>query len=94
MRWTIGKKQDVPVISYFSGFLANILEFMPFIDIWPFEYSASFELREEAKEVPFYDDNFYDNYRSVGSYPEVALTDREVKIRLLKSFFGFIEPVV
>jgi len=78
----------------FSGLIGGILEYVPIVDIWPFRYTASFELKEGKQVVPFYDNNFYENYISVGSFPEVGLSLREVEIRLLKAFNGLAMPII
>jgi len=44
--------------------------------------------------VPFYDEKFYDHYTSVGSFPGVALSLREIEISLLKSFTGLVKPII
>ena len=92
--WTIGKMKDVPVISAFSDLIGNILRYVPVVDVWPFHYSASFALNEGKEPVPFYDDRFYDHYTSVGSFPEVGLSIREIEIRLLKAFTGVAMPII
>ena len=92
--WTIGKRKEVPLISSFSGLLGDIVQRAPFIDVWPFRYTASFMLKEGGEIVPFYHDNFYKNYYSVGSFPDVGLSLREVEIRLLKAFSGVVMPII
>jgi phosphatidylserine/phosphatidylglycerophosphate/cardiolipin synthase-like enzyme len=92
--WTIGKAKDVPVISTFSDLIGNILQVVPIVDVWPFQYTSSFALNEGKQLVPFYDERFYDHYTSVGSFPEVGLSIREVEIRLLKAFTGVAMPII
>jgi len=92
--WTIGKRKEVPLISYFSGLLGDTLQRVPIIDVWPFRYTASFMLKEGKEVVPFYHGNFYENYYSVGSFPGVSLSLREVEIRLLKAFTGVAMPII
>ena len=92
--WTIGKMKDVPVISAFSGLIGNTLQYVPIVDVWPFQYTSSFALNEGKEPVPFYDDRFYEHYTSVGSFPEVSLSIREIEIRLLKAFTGVAMPII
>jgi len=92
--WTIGKRKEVPLISFFSGLLGDALRRVPFVDIWPFRYTASFKLKKGKTIVPFYDEKFYENYISVGSFPDVALSLREIEIRLLKAFTGVVMPII
>ena len=92
--WTIGKKKDVPVISYVSGIIDDLMEAVPLIHIWPFRYTSSFQLKEGKEEVPFYDERFYDHYDSVGPFPQMELTIAEIETRLLKTFFGVVEGLM
>ena len=92
--WTIGKKKDVPLISQFSGLIGSVLQFVPVVDVWPFRYTSSFALKEGQEAVPYYDEHFYDRYTSVGSFPEVSLSIREIEIRLLKAFTGVVRPII
>lgn len=92
--WTIGKRKDVPLVSSFSGLLGDAVARIPIIDVWPFRYTASFMLKEGKEIVPFTHDDFYENYYSVGSFPDVSLSLREVEIRLLKAFTGVAMPII
>ena len=82
------------MVSSFSGLLGDVLQRAPIIDVWPFRYTASFMLRDGKEIVPFTHDNFYENYYSVGSFPDVGLSMREVEIRLLKAFTGVVMPII
>jgi len=92
--WTIAKRKQPPVISHFSGLLANIVGLVPIIDIWPFTYSGSFELKPGKTAVPVLDKDFYSNYKYVGPFPNVQLTEKEIKARLIKTFLGPIQPLL
>jgi phosphatidylserine/phosphatidylglycerophosphate/cardiolipin synthase-like enzyme len=92
--WTIGKRQKVPVTSWFSGIMDDIMKIIPIIDVWPFVYSGSFELKPEKQPVPFYHKDFYDHYKYVGPFPEAKLSKREIKARLIKSFLGPVQPLI
>jgi len=92
--WTIGKRKEIPVVSLFLGILANTLKYVPFVDIWPFRYTSSFQLKENKDPVPFYHEAFYENYTSVGSFPQVSLSLKEIQIRLLKVFGGIVTPII
>ena len=69
-----------------------LITYIIIINIWPFRYTTSFELREGGTEVPFFDKTFYDNYRSVGEFPETGA--KAAKTRLVNSFFGPAEPII
>jgi len=92
--WTIGKRKKVPVTSRFSGIMDDIMKIIPIIDIWPFTYSGSFELKPEKQPVPFYHKDFYDHYKSVGPFPGAKLSKKEIKVRLIKSFLGPAQPLI
>ncbi|MCP4256729.1 MAG: phospholipase D family protein [Planctomycetes bacterium] len=92
--WTIGKRKEPPMISHFSGIIDDIMKIIPIIDVWPFVYSGSFELKPEKKPVPYYYKEFYDHYKYVGPFPEAKLSEREIKARLIKSFMGPIQPLI
>ncbi|MFH1772305.1 MAG: phospholipase D family protein [Candidatus Omnitrophota bacterium] len=92
--WTIGKRKEIPVISHFSGLLGNIVRAIPVFDLWPFTYSGSFELKDGKEKLPFFHEDFYENYNYVGPFPGVHLTEKEIKARLIKAFFGPVEPLI
>lgn len=92
--WTIAKRKQMPLMSHFSGLISNIMAIVPIVDVWPFTYSGSYELKEGKRAVPFFDKDFYDSYRYVGPFPEVKLTDKEIKARLIKSFLGTVQPLI
>ena len=93
--WTIGKRKKIPVVVHFSGVLEDILKVIPVVDIWPFTYSTSFELIEGKEELPFYHEDFYKHYNAVGLFPDVAGTQKSIKTRLFKAFFGKVtEPLI
>ena len=92
--WTIGKRKKVPVTSRFSGIMDDIMKIIPIIDIWPFTYTGSFELKPEKQPVPFYHKDFYDHYKYVGPFPGAKLSKKEIKVRLIKSFLGPVQPLI
>lgn len=92
--WTIAKRKQPPIISHFSGLLASIIKLAPIIDVWPFTYSGSFELKAGKPPVPSFNKNFYDNYKYAGPFPDVQLTEKEIKARLIKTFFGPTQPLL
>jgi hypothetical protein len=90
--WAIGKRRKVPLLGYISGFMENLMKVFPVINLWPFRYTTSFELKEGGRQVPYFDATFYDNYRSVGEFPETGT--KALKTRLVNSFFGPAEPII
>ncbi|MFH1504370.1 MAG: phospholipase D family protein [Candidatus Omnitrophota bacterium] len=92
--WVIGRRKQVPVIDQFSGLIGSVMKLMPVADIWPFVYSGSFELKPEKPAVPFFHKDFYTNYKYIGPFPKVQSTEKEIKTRLIKAFFGPIQPLI
>ena len=93
--WTVGKKRDLPLmLSRFNTLMATISHWIPFVDVWPLAYAESFELRAGQEPVPFDHAEFYERYRSVGPFPGLPLTYKEIKARLIKGFFGSMEPMI
>lgn len=92
--WTVGPRKKIPGVSLVSGLMSNVNEYVPVFDIWPFQYTTSYQLIEGKEVVPFYDDQFFENYKSVGSFPQVNLSLKEIQVRLLKSFAGVVEPII
>jgi putative cardiolipin synthase len=90
--WVIGRRQKVPLLGLVSGVIENIMHILPILNIWPFRYTTSFALKEGGTAVPFYDKEFYDNYRSVGEFPEAGFKSN--KARLVNAFFGPVEPII
>jgi phosphatidylserine/phosphatidylglycerophosphate/cardiolipin synthase-like enzyme len=89
--WTIGKRKEIPVVSRVSSSIDDIMEAVPLVHVWPFNYASSFELKEGKEEVPFYHEDFYDHYRDVGIFPQMNLSVAQVEAQLLKAFFGVME---
>jgi len=89
--WTIGKRWEIPVVSRVSNSIDDVMEAVPLVHVWPFRYTSSFVLKEGKEEVPFYHEDFYEHYASVGPFPQMELSIAEIEARLLKSFFGVVE---
>ncbi len=92
--WTIGKQKDVPLISTFSGLIDDIMDIVPIVHVWPFQFTTSFEIKEGKQEIPYYHEKFYDHYVPVGQFPKAQLTQKEIKTRFIKSFMGPIEGLM
>jgi len=92
--WTVAKRKQLPVISHFSELLSNIMDFVPIVDIWPFTYSGSFELKPGKAALEPSNKDFYNNYKYFGPFPDVQLIEKEVKARLIKTFMGPIQPLL
>ncbi len=92
--WVIGPRRKVPILAFFNSVVENVFALIPIFNVWPFTYSTSYELREGGTVVPFFDDTFHDNYRSVGQFPGVNISGKALKTRLTKAFFGPAQPII
>jgi hypothetical protein len=92
--WAVGVRRKAPVLGFFSGVFENIFKIIPFFNVWPFQYTTSFELNENAAPVPFYHEDFYRNYHSVGQFPGSNMSTKALKTRFTKAFFGPAEPLI
>ena len=92
--WTVGVRQKIPLWGYINGLIENIFSRIPFLNVWPFTYTSSFELMAGGTAVPFYHPEFRENYRSVGQFPGVNLSTKALKTRMAKAFFGPAEPII
>ena len=65
-------------------------EFLP----WFYGATSVYELAPGKPPLPPDDPDFYRHYYSVGSFPEVIRTRRQINVLFLGSFFGFLEPIL
>jgi phosphatidylserine/phosphatidylglycerophosphate/cardiolipin synthase-like enzyme len=91
--WTIGYQRNIPVFTRLSRTFESLFKYMPFVNIWPFRYTTSYELRADGEIVPFYSDRFHDNYRLVGQFPGNTASIKSIQTRLWKAFLGPAEPI-
>jgi phosphatidylserine/phosphatidylglycerophosphate/cardiolipin synthase-like enzyme len=92
--WVVTRQQKVPIISFFSGIIESISRALPIFDVWPFKYSASFELKEGEKAVPPGHPDFYKRYKNVGQFPTVHLSTKDIQVRLFSTMGGFTKPLM
>jgi len=92
--WTVGVRRKIPVLGFFSSIFENIFKVIPFFNVWPFQYTTSYELNDKAQPLPFYHRDFHDNYHAVGQFPGSNVSAKALKTRLTKAFFGPAEPLI
>ena len=92
--WTVAKRKKPPLRSFISGTLGAVVEAVPIINIWPFTYSGSYELKEGKKPVSIFHKDFYNHYKYVGPFPGVKGAGKEIEARLMKAFLGPIEELI
>ena len=92
--WTVAPRKKIPVISYFSGLIGSVSRTLPVFDIWPFRYTTLYELKGGEEPVPMGHPEFLDRYEPVGSFPEVALSSKQIQTILISAMFGLATPIL
>jgi hypothetical protein len=90
--WTIAPKPKVPVLNQLNYNLGKLSEKLPILDIWPFPYATSYELKEGCQPLPPGDPGFHACYTPVGDFPEVNLSLKMVYTRVLTVFGAGLIP--
>jgi putative cardiolipin synthase len=88
------KPQRVPVLSEVNGAFESVSRSLPIFDIWPYRSTTLYELMPGGTPMLPATEGFYENYKAVGSFPEVISTKRKWQVILVSSFLGFITPVL
>jgi len=92
--WRIAPNKKIPILSFFSGMIATVSRSLPVLDIWPFRYSSSFQLRVGKEAVGTNHPDFYKNYINLGSFPDVKLSSKQIQTIIISAFAGFAEPIM
>jgi putative cardiolipin synthase len=93
--WVIAKREIPLSLDNVNAILVWFSRTMP-VDPWPIRYASAFELIEGNDIVLPQHADFYNNYRSVGSFPEVA-DERNDKIfgaLIFKTFGKYLTPLL
>ena len=89
--WVVAMRPDEETEKELSQEYGDKIE--PTYDYYFYGSTSAFELIPGKAVVPPGSADFYRNYYSVGSFPGVVKTRRQLNILLLGSIFGFLEPV-
>ena len=92
--WAVARQREVPIISFFTGIVESISRAFPIFDLWPFQYSANFELREGEEPASLDHPSFYERYNNVGQFPEVDQPLTVIQTMLIRAMGGFATPVM
>jgi phosphatidylserine/phosphatidylglycerophosphate/cardiolipin synthase-like enzyme len=92
--WVIAKREKVPFISHFSEIIGSVSQMLPVFDVWPFQYSSSFQLKEGMEPVLADHPDFYKHYSDVGQFPEMNVSLKAAQTRMIKAFGGFTAPLM
>jgi len=88
------KPPGIPVLGGINGALESVSRSLPIFDIWPYRSTTLYELLPDAERLRPGAEDFYLNYRPVGSFPEVISRKRRAQVIMVSSFLGFITPVL
>ena len=93
--WVVAMKpSDVPVLGGINGAVESISRSLPIFDIWPYRSTSLYELIPGATPGLPGTEGFYENYRPVGSFPDVTSRNCRWQVIMISSFLGFITPVL
>lgn len=94
--WVIGKKKIPLGLGAPNAVFQELSSLLPLLDPWPLRYASSFELIEGKQFVELDHKDFYDNYRDVGSFPQVneKSASKTLGAWMVKGFFSFVKPLL
>ena len=94
--WVIGKKKIPLGMTKPNVVVGELSSFIPLVDPWPIRYTTSFELIEGKQFVDLDHKDFYENYRDVGSFPQVDEmgSSKAIGASTVKGFFSFVKPLL
>ncbi len=88
------KPPGPPLLGSINGAIESVSRSLPIFDIWPYRSTTVYELRSGGTVTAPGKEGFYENYRPVGSFPDVTSSKRRWQVILISSFMGFITPVL
>ncbi len=88
------KPPGLPILSSINGMIESVSRALPIFDIWPHRSTTVYELIPGATPLPPSAEGFYENYRPLGSFPDVISHQRRWQVIFISSFLGFMTPVL
>lgn len=85
--WVVARRQKIPLLGHASEFVAGVSNHVPVFNVWPFDYSTCFELKEGFEPVPQGHPDFHVNHWVKGSFPRIEGSNRDLPVRIGKDFF-------
>jgi cardiolipin synthase C len=82
------------VLTDLNQAIGTVSEHLPLFDFWPFRYATSFQLRPGCPPMRRENPRFYQCYRPVGDFPEVALPFKTIYTRLITAFGAGIQGIL
>jgi phosphatidylserine/phosphatidylglycerophosphate/cardiolipin synthase-like enzyme len=92
--WVVARRQKIPLVGNASELIAAISSSLPFFDVWPFEYSTNFELKDGFEPLSPDHSDFYEHYKDVGVFPQKGLSYENVGTRFIKAFGGLFRDIM
>lgn len=92
--WVVARRQKLPIVGNVSELFAAISSALPVFDVWPFDYSSNFQLKENKDPIPPGHPDFYDHYKNVGVFPSVGLSPNRLGVRFIKAFGALAIPLM
>lgn len=92
--WVIAKRPSIPLFSKMSRLIERLSETLPLFDLWPFRYSASYELKQGCAPLEPTDPRFGDCYRLLGDFPEVDLPLKQIYTLIITAFGAGLTPIL
>jgi len=93
--WVVAMKPaGLPVLGGINSVIESVSRSLPIFDIWPYRSTTVYELIPGATPVSPGTTGFHENYRPLGSFPEVTSHKRRFQVIMISSFMGFMTPVL
>ncbi len=98
--WTIGRRDDAPILSGLEYNLAKLSERMPVFDLWPYKYATSYDYVEGPDCPPTVEPpspfapGFRRCNRPVGDFPEVDIGLKWLGVRTFTAFGSGLSPIL
>jgi phosphatidylserine/phosphatidylglycerophosphate/cardiolipin synthase-like enzyme len=90
--WTIAPKAKLALGNQLNYNLGKLSEKLPVLDVWPFPYATSYEIKPGCQPLPPSDPGFMRCYTPVGDFPEVNLSLKMVYTRVMTVFGAGLIP--
>ncbi len=98
--WTIGRRDDAPILPGVEYSMAKLSEKLPIFDLWPIKYATSYDYvpsatcpPTRAPQSPFAPE-FRRCHRPVGDFPEVDLGLKWLGVRIFTAFGSGLSPIL
>ena len=98
--WTIGRRDDAPILSGVEYNLAKLSERMPVFDLWPYKYATSYDYVPGPGCPPTvqppspFAPEFRRCNRPVGDFPEVDIGLKWLGVRVFTAFGSGLSPIL